>query len=104
MMDFEQLDRACQKWASDRGIDKFSNRHQQLNKLIEEVGELAAAILKDKTNERRDAIGDIYVVMSILCDQLNESPTACFNLAWHEIKDRKGETKDGTFVREVSNG
>ena len=100
MYKFEEIDRKLQKWSSDRGIDQFNNHPKQMMKVMEELGELNSALLKDKRDEVRDSIGDTFVTLLILCDQINESPIACLNMAWEEIKDRKGKTVDGSFVRE----
>ena len=35
-----------------------------------------------------------------ICENLNHDLTECVNLAWNEIKDRKGVTKNGTFIKE----
>lgn len=89
-----------EKWAKDRGIDKYENRFQQSLKLTEEVGELAGAILKNKTLEIIDAIGDIQVVLIILCQQLDISYDDALEMAWLTIKNRTGKTVNGTFIKD----
>jgi NTP pyrophosphatase (non-canonical NTP hydrolase) len=70
-------------------------------KVMEELGETMGAILKQKnTDEVIDGIGDIFVTVIILSKQLGLDPTECLESAWNEIKDRKGKTVDGTFIRE----
>ena len=49
-------------WAEERGIYAKGDPKTQYVKLIEEVGELAKAILKDDKKEQIDAIGDSIVV------------------------------------------
>lgn len=75
----------------------------QLNKVIEEVGEIAHEITRNKfdTPELEDAIGDTLVTVIILADILNIDPIAALQEAYDVIKNRKGETKNGTFVREA---
>jgi hypothetical protein len=51
------------------------------------------------TNEQIDALGDIRVVITILAAQLDLDIDACFDIAYNEIKDRKGVTKNGTFIK-----
>ena len=68
---------------------------------MEELGETAGAILKNKEkSEIIDGIGDTLVTVIILAKQLGLNPTECLESAWNEIKDRKGKTVDGTFIKE----
>ena len=68
---------------------------------MEELGETAGAILKHKkTDEVIDGIGDIFVTVIILSKQLGLDPTECLEHAWNEIKDRKGKTVNGTFIKQ----
>ena len=48
-----------------------------------------------------NAIGDIQVVLAVMCAQLGLSIDACREVAWNEIKDRRGKMVDGVFVKEV---
>jgi hypothetical protein len=87
-------------WAEDKDLIHEENAPKQLIKLQEEVGELCSAYLKGNKAEQIDAIGDIRVVLTILAAQLNLDIDACFDIAYNEIKDRKGVTTNGTFIRE----
>jgi NTP pyrophosphatase (non-canonical NTP hydrolase) len=69
-------------------------------KLIEEVGELASGIAKDNRDVQVDSIGDIFVVLTILSQQLNLDIEKCVESAYNEIKERKGKTINGVFVKE----
>jgi NTP pyrophosphatase (non-canonical NTP hydrolase) len=40
-----------------------------------------------------------YSVLTRICTQLNLNLEECCNLAWNQIKNRKGETIDGTFIK-----
>jgi hypothetical protein len=129
------------KWANKRNLIHSGNAENQRLKLIEECGELAGAILKNNIKDQKDAIGDIFVVLTILEAQLNtefetnhiahalksvlynltkiiESPIIfagnlkniskklnhdlrdCANIAYNQIKNRKGKTINGTFIKE----
>ncbi|MHC3753067.1 MazG-like family protein [Streptococcus suis] len=57
-------------WSSAKGFDKSDARKQML-KLFEEFGELNAGIAKNNTTLIKDSIGDVMVVLTILCQQLN---------------------------------
>lgn len=87
------------KWAKDRGLDKADPKAQMV-KLLEELGELANGINKERQEQIIDSIGDIYVVLTILSMQLGLSIEDCINLAYTEIKDRKGRMVGGVFVKE----
>jgi NTP pyrophosphatase (non-canonical NTP hydrolase) len=87
-------------WAEDKDLIHEENAPKQLIKLQEEVGELCSAYLKGNKAEQIDALGDIRVVITILAAQLDLDIDACFDIAYNEIKDRKGVTTNGTFIRE----
>ena len=145
MKTLQELQVLILQWAKDKDLLKLENAPKQRLKLLEEVGETAGAILKNNTDDIKDGIGDIFVVLVILSEQLSEEIiyntnrfakdddkdfvflfdnilnskriyyslaylkdicrklnldlTECANLAWNEIKDRKGNTIDGTFIK-----
>ena len=145
MKTLQELQKKIIQWAKEKDLLKSENAPKQRLKLLEEVGETAAAILKNNTDEIKDGIGDIFVVLVILAEQLSEEIlfdmtraskddhqdfvflfdeildskriyyslaylkdicrkldydlTECANLAWNEIKDRKGNTINGTFIK-----
>ncbi len=88
-----------EKWAIERSLH-MADFHKQALKLSEEVGELSSGILKDDFEKTIDAIGDIYVVLVILCQQLDLNIDACIQHAYNQIKDRKGKLVNGTFIKE----
>lgn len=72
---------------------------QQLAKLTEEVGELAAAIVRCRDADTKDAIGDCAVVLTILAEQLGVAMEDCVESAYDEIKGRRGRMIDGVWVK-----
>ena len=54
----------------------------------------------NKNKEIIDGLGDSFVTLIILCYQLDLEPKQCLQSAWDEIKNRKGKTVNGTFIRE----
>ena len=88
-----------EQWAIDRGLHNADPSKQML-KLMEEVGELAEGLAKDKPDAVQDAIGDAYVVLTILSMQLGMDIRQCVKMAYDEIKDRKGRMVNGVFVKE----
>ena len=145
MKTLQELQVLILQWAKEKDLLKLENAPKQRLKLLEEVGETAAAILNNKTDEIKDGIGDIFVVLVILakqlseeiiyntnrfakdddkdfvflfdnilnskriyyslaylkdiCRKLNLDLTECANIAWNEIKDRKGQTIDVNFIK-----
>lgn len=86
-------------WARERGLDKADATKQML-KLMEETGELAQGMAKNRPDQIKDSIGDIFVVLVVLSLQLGLSLTDCVRLAYEEIKNRKGKMVNGVFVKE----
>lgn len=87
------------QWATDRGLHTCDPKGQAL-KLMEEVGELAEGLSKQNKPLVIDSIGDVYVVLVILSMQLGLDIEECIELAYNEIKDRKGKVINGVFVKE----
>ena len=88
-------------WAKEKNLLKKENSQAQMLKVLEEVGETAGALLKNKDQEIIDGLGDSFVTLIILCYQLGLEPKDCLQAAWEEIKNRKGKTVNGTFIREI---
>ena len=86
-------------WAKSRGLYAKGDTKTQYCKLMEEAGELGRAILKDDQVEFVDAIGDMIVVLTNLAHLGNTSIETCIDAAYAEIKNRKGNMKNGTFVK-----
>jgi len=87
-------------WANERGLLKPENKLMQMGKMVSEVGELCDAIIKDDKNGQIDGIGDVLVTLIILANQLGYDVEDCLMVAYNEIKNRKGETINGTFIKE----
>ena len=96
----DELIENVKKWAEEKNLLKKENSKAQMLKVLEEVGETAGALLKNKNKEIIDGLGDSFVTLIILCFQLDLEPKQCLQSAWDEIKNRKGKTVNGTFIRE----
>lgn len=99
-MDINELKSKIEQWANDRNIIKGATTHAQFVKLIEETGELAAGIARSNEDLIKDSFGDVFVVLTILAAQCEVDLNECIELAYNEIKDRKGRMIDGCFVKE----
>lgn len=96
----EALIQKVEKWAHDRNIIHGSTPAAQLPKLMEELGELCSGILKNDRALQADSVGDVLVVLIIICEQLNLPMDTCLAIAYSDIKHRKGKMIDGVFVKE----
>jgi len=85
-------------WHRDRNLIEGSTDKDQCLKLLQELGELSDSICKGK--DIRDDIGDMLVVMINIMERNNLDIKECLEVAWDDIKDRKGKMVDGIFVKE----
>lgn len=99
MNNFQNLTYDVLEWAIDRGIIPNSTSQAQYLKLSSEMGELADNLAKGR--DVKDDIGDCLVVLTILANMEGTTLTECLEIAYNDIKDRKGYLNtDGVFVKE----
>lgn len=98
-MRIDRLTTWIEQWAVERGLHT-ADPNKQVLKLGEEFGELCQGMAKGKRDQVTDSIGDMYVVLTILSMQLGISIDNCVNMAYDEIKDRKGKMINGVYVKE----
>ena len=117
---FEELGEKVLDWAKDKDLLHERNAEKQFLKFMEEVFEFRdewilclhefnkcnygkaddhPEVVEHRGNMKLE-MGDIFVTLIILCDQLNLDPIECLDRAYNKIKDRKGKTINGTFVKE----
>lgn len=106
-MSFEELRELILDWAFSKKLVYKKNARRQYGKFVEEVGEFEEAWLRfeaEPTPENKTAMmmefGDVLVTLIILAAQLYIKPLQCLEMAYFKIKDRKGKTIDGTFIKE----
>lgn len=87
------------QWHHDRNLIEGADDKTQFAKLIQECGELSDNICKGK--DVRDDIGDIMVVLINIAERNGTTLTECLQVAYDDIKDRKGRMVDGVFVKEA---
>ena len=93
---FDQI----REWANERGLYENGDPKTQALKLVEEVGEIARAVLKDDFDEVVDGIGDSVVVLTNLAELHGVSIEACIASAYEVISKRTGKMVNGTFVKD----
>lgn len=99
-LDNIKLVEATKRWGRAKGLN---DPKAQLNKVLEELGEIAHEITRNKyedNKELEDAFGDTFVTLIILADMLGYDLFAALEVAYCEIAGRKGKTENGTFVKE----
>jgi len=106
-MTFQELHKAVVDWHYKRDLIDGSTDQAQLAKLTEEVGELARAIRNEKplaNYQTADAIGDILVVLINIAERSALDLRICLHRAFNDIKERKGKTICGIYIKEEDLG
>ena len=86
------------KWFEDRNLIEGSTDKDQILKLMQELGELSDHACKGE--DIRDDLGDMLVVMLNIMKRNNYTIEECLQIAYNDIKDRRGKMVDGIFVKE----
>lgn len=108
-MEFKELEEKVLEWAGSHDLLHEENSEKQFLKFIEEVFEFktemdfysgkSEVLSSVSKNLMEEEMGDIFVTLIILCKQLGIEPIKCLELAYEKIKDRKGETRNGVFIK-----
>lgn len=85
------------------------NVYKRFMKFVEQVFDLkteldmfeySGDILKPVNLEHvKDEMGDIFVTLIILCEQIGIDPVECLEMAYEKISKRKGKTINGQFIK-----
>lgn len=101
-MSYRELEMKVIQWGEARKIVQNSTPEAQWKKTQEEVWELSQALHEGDRDAIKDAYGDILVTLIMGCACADIDLVECLELAYNEIKDRKGYlTPEGIFVKEV---
>lgn len=106
-----ELIKKVEAWGEEKGIVDPSNADKQFMKFMEEVFEFKTLLDLEiinfvgnrgyiKFNDTKMEFGDVLVTLVILAKQLGIDWEECLSMAYEKIKDRKGKTIDGVFVKE----
>lgn len=101
MTDIQRFEELITQWATERGLFDPPRPIPQALKTQEELDELFAAIKAEDKAEIVDAIGDIVVTLVIQARIHGYTLSECMWAAWEQIKDRKGKTVNGMFIKDV---
>lgn len=106
-------------WGKSKNLIHYENAEKQFLKFMEEVFEFRDEWLLytheynksgyiegdnhlavgEHLYDMKMEMGDIFVTLIILCDQLDIYPVDCLARAYEKIKDRTGKTINSTFVK-----
>lgn len=96
----DKLIQQVEQWSIDKNLNE-ADSSKQFTKVVEEVGEVAAALARSDEELLRDGIGDVVVTLIILAQQNGMTLEECLTQAYGEIADRKGKTINGTFIKQA---
>lgn len=118
-MSFRMLQADVLRWAKDKDLLHIKNAPKQFMKFIEEVFEfnvemvLGLNYIKQteyigtsidqnllKIRNLKLEMGDIFVTLIILCEQIGIDPVECLQMAYEKIEYRNGKTINGQFFKE----
>lgn len=117
-MNFKDLKDKVLSWADDKDLLHSENADKQFMKFIEEVFEFKTEMdrltrdieyckalnipfddtLFDMGNLKLE-MGDIFVTLIILCEQIGIDPIVCLEMAYEKISKRTGKTINGQFIK-----
>ena len=113
MRNFEELKKLIEQWAKDKNLLHADNTDKQFMKFIEEVfefkteydilwheAERQGGISKESVRPLMLEMGDIFVTLIVLSNQIGIEPTRCLDMAYEKIKCRTGKTVNGIFIKQ----
>ena len=74
------------------GVDRYPTPELALMKLVEEVGELASAMLQDNHTQIQKELGDVGIFLEALAHKLKENLTTCM---WEVVNTEKRSVNNG---------
>lgn len=97
-MSFAELEQLVADWHEDRNLIEGSTDAAQMHKLIEEVNELDQDV--HDGYDLRDELGDVLVVLINIATRNGFTLRQALEASYKKIKDRKGQMRNGIFVKE----
>lgn len=93
-----ELVELVEQWHWDRNLIDGATDKDQVLKLIQEVGELSDNVCKQQ--DVADDIGDCLVVLINIAVRNQLTLENCLQVAYDDIKNRRGRMVDGIFIKE----
>ena len=95
---FEELEQRVAEWHDARNLINGSSDAAQMHKLFEEVNELDQDVLDGY--DLRDELGDCLVVLINIATRNGFTLKQALTISYNKIKNRKGQMRQGIFVKE----
>lgn len=102
MTQLQTLQTNIEQWAVDRNLHT-GDPNRQVLKLIEEQGELAAAIARNNREEMIDAVGDVTFVAVVLAKQLG-APVDLWATFENNVLNNVGRPSESEAVQFLADG
>ena len=100
-LSYREIELLVIRWSEARRIIPNATAESQLLKAFSEMGELADAQNHNDLDEIKDAVGDVMVCLINYCALRDIDLVDCLNLAYNQIKDRKGTLlPNGVFLKD----
>jgi uncharacterized protein YabN with tetrapyrrole methylase and pyrophosphatase domain len=87
------------EWANLVGIIKHVSKHDQMQKVWEELNEFDKAVLDEPEINQKLEYGDLLIALTNLGEILNLDQNECIRLALEKNKARGGVLKNGNYVK-----
>lgn len=107
MQTTDQLEENVVGWAEKKGIIADNDVLAQIGKMVEEVTELKAEVIKETRNdvasnkhEIKMELGDVLVTCVIQAKLQGMTLHECLDAAYGKISKRTGQMKNGAFVKD----
>ena len=102
-MSYANVEMKIIQWSEARKIIPNSTPETQLLKAMSELGELADATINKDQEAVIDAVGDVMVCLINYCALQDLNLVDCMEVAYDQIKNRKGTLlPNGLFVKSLS--
>lgn len=97
-----QIDNQGIKEVTDEGLKELDDLSVQLMLcLLIDLGKLSESMLLGEVYQSKYYISQVEESISALANENNTTLEECTQLAWDEIKDRKGRLVDGVYVKDA---
>lgn len=88
------------EWGDNKGLTGPEDFSRQVMKLTEEIGELNGSQVRSDIEGEKDALGDIFVVWTMLLAKRGYDPKDIVTNVYNIISKRTGRTVDGIFIKD----
>ena len=95
----KELEQKLEAWAKSKGLIFEGNELVQFKKTLEEVEEVRVELESGNVEKLKLEIGDVCVTLKNICAIKGFTLESAIEAAYEKIKDRKGKTINGNFIK-----